>query len=262
MICAKSKLGHSLSQISELTGLTIDEVMERLGQATGLSPEALSSILHMKQRGLSLELISQKLDVELEVLKQFLPQAIKKTVETHALADQGKGPYEMSLGERAYTLGSTDDFKTYKRSTPTMTEDPKQPPQPTKTLPKSHDSTTPKFLYCCQNFLNTLHRVNIFTEEQSFHKVPNHWFKDFCRWSELPGGSLLITGGGRYPGVREVVKIDTPRSMQSALNLPCILLGAAMQQCITLSTSMYWAIGSVRGTLVQSVDGKYCLLCL
>jgi hypothetical protein len=53
----------------------------------------------MKQRGLSLELISQESEVELEVLKLFLPQVIKKTVETHALADQSKGSYEISLGE-------------------------------------------------------------------------------------------------------------------------------------------------------------------
>jgi hypothetical protein len=92
-ICTKSKLGHSLSQISELTGLTEDQVKQRLGQATGLSPEALSNIFDMKQRGFSLELISQESDVELEVLKQFLPQVIKITAETHALADQGKEPY-------------------------------------------------------------------------------------------------------------------------------------------------------------------------
>jgi predicted transposase YdaD len=83
-ICAKSKLGHSLGQISDLTGLTIDEVKKILGQATGLTPEALSSILHMKQRGLSLELISQELDVELEVLEQFLPPSSKRLSElTH-----------------------------------------------------------------------------------------------------------------------------------------------------------------------------------
>jgi hypothetical protein len=50
MICTKSKLGHSLSQVSELTGLTMDQVKQRLGQATGLSPEALSNIFDMRQR--------------------------------------------------------------------------------------------------------------------------------------------------------------------------------------------------------------------
>jgi hypothetical protein len=83
MICTKSKLGHSLSQISELTGLIIELVKQRLGQATGLPPEVLSNIFDMKQRGLSLELISQMSDVELEVLEQFLPQVIKKTLNSH-----------------------------------------------------------------------------------------------------------------------------------------------------------------------------------
>jgi hypothetical protein len=40
--------------------------------------------------------------------------------------------------------------------------------------------------------------------------MPHYQFRKFCRWSELPGGSLLITGGS-YPAVREVVKIDTLR---------------------------------------------------
>jgi hypothetical protein len=54
MICTKSKQGHPLSQISEFTGLTIDLVRERLGQTAGLSPEVMSNILHMRQRGLLL----------------------------------------------------------------------------------------------------------------------------------------------------------------------------------------------------------------
>jgi hypothetical protein len=206
MICTKSKQGHSLSRISELTGLTIEEVKERLGQATGLSPSALSSILHMKQRGLSLELISQESDVELEVLKQFLPQVIKKTAETHALADQGKGPCEISLGQRAYTVGSPDHCKTISRLPPMTTEETKQPPQPTEMLPKPQHS--PTFLYCCKFFSSKLRRVNLLTGEQSFLRVP-YLFRDSCRWSELPGGSLLVTGGS--PAVKGVVKIDTLR---------------------------------------------------
>jgi hypothetical protein len=207
MICTKSKLGHSLSQISELTGLTIDQVKQRLGQATGLSPEALSNIFVMKQRGLSLELISLESDVKLEVLKQFLPQVIKKTVETHALDDQVKGPYEISLGERANTLGSPEHLKTYSLSSPTTTEQTKQPPQPTKTLPKPQHF--PTFFYCSQYNTNKLHMVNLLTGEQSCHEVPSYQFEWGCRLSELPGGSLLITGG--YPGKYKVVKIDTLR---------------------------------------------------
>jgi hypothetical protein len=210
MICTKSKLGHSLSQISELTGLTIDLVKEKLGKATGLSPEVLSSIFLMKQRGLSLELISQESDVELEVLEQFLPQVIRKTVETHALANQGTGPYEISLDERAYTLGSSDHSKTYSRSPPTTTEETKQPREPIKTLPKPQH--TPTFLYSCEEHTKKLHKVNLLTGEQSCHQIPAYKFMLYCRWSELPGGSLLITGGwNRGTRLREVVKIDTLR---------------------------------------------------
>jgi hypothetical protein len=217
MICTKSKLGHSLSQISEQTGLTIDQVKERLGQATGLSPEVLSNIFHMNQRGLSLELISQESDVELEVLKQFLPQIIKKTVETHTQADQGKGPYEISFDERAYTLGSPEHCKTYSRSAPTTTDETKQPPQPSKKLLKPQH--IPTFLYCCRNNHNMLIRVNLLTGEQSYHKVHSYRFRTGCRWSELPGGSLLITGGG-YDAVREVVKIDTLREYAASSQPP------------------------------------------
>jgi hypothetical protein len=199
MICTKSKLGHSLSQISELTGLTINLVKQRLSRATGLSPEILSNIFDMKQRGLSLELISQESDVELEVLKLFLPKVIKKTP---TLSDQEQGPHEINIGERAHKLSSPDHCKTYSRSTPTTTEETKQPPQPTKT-------TTPTFFYCCRGGYQCLFRVNLLTGEQSCHEVPRYRFKVGSRWSELAGGSLIITGSVLWG--REVVKIDTLR---------------------------------------------------
>jgi hypothetical protein len=70
----------------------------------------------------------------------------------------------------------------------------------------------PKFFYSCIYNTNMLHRVDLLTGERICYGVPNHQFKGSCRWSELPGGSLLITGGwnGRTT-LREVVKIDTLR---------------------------------------------------
>jgi hypothetical protein len=200
LICTKSKQGQSLSQISELTGLTIDQVKEILAQATGLSPTDVSMILHMTQRGVSLEQIHQDTGVALEVLEQFLPHVIKESVvglETQivALADQGKEPYEISrllgVSERA-VLAFTLDCKTY--SPPSTTEETKQQP------------TTPHqtFLYYCYD--NQLLRVSLLTGEASSHKVPHYQFKMYCRWSELPGGSLLITGG--TPAARDVVRVD------------------------------------------------------
>jgi hypothetical protein len=48
--------------------------------------------------------------------------------------------------------------------------------------------------------------------------VPSYTFKYCCYWSEVPGGSLIITGGqNRYHyAVREVVRIDTHREFAVA----------------------------------------------
>jgi hypothetical protein len=106
----------------------------------------------------------------------------------------------------AHTLGFSDACKTYSRSPPKTTEETKDPPQPTKALPKSQH--TPTFFYCCEEATTKLLRVNLLSGEQSYHRGPNYQFRVACRWSELPGGSLLITGGGP---VRDVEKIDTLR---------------------------------------------------
>jgi hypothetical protein len=220
--CTRSNSGDKLSQ----TNLTILEVKERIRQATGLTPEKLRVMLNMQQEGCYLEQTREEYRVELEVLKQFLtdPQDehLQDTVvgfETRidALADQGKGLYEISrllgVSERAvlaYTLGSPDDCKTY--TPPTTTEESKSPhkPQAPKTLPRPQHSHA--FLYSCEQKTNKLQRVNLLTGELSYLKVPDYEFKEGCKWSELPGGGILITGGvaGRTV-VREVVRIDTLR---------------------------------------------------
>jgi hypothetical protein len=87
-------------------------------------------------------------------------------------------------------------------------EETKEPTQFSKTLHKPQDSDT--FFYCCEDHTNKLHRVNLLTGEHSYHAVPSYQFKYDCCWSELPGGSLLITGGA-IPPVSEVVSIDTLR---------------------------------------------------
>jgi hypothetical protein len=83
-------------------------------------------------------------------------------------------------------------------SPPTTTEETKQ-----SRPPPQH---TPTFFYSCQTNTNQLHRVNLLTGEKTSHEVPHYQFKLGCRWSELPGGSLLITGG--FPGVRDAVRVD------------------------------------------------------
>jgi hypothetical protein len=68
----------------------------------------------------------------------------------------------------------------------------------------------PTFIYSYELGTDNLHRTSLVTGERSSHQVPSYTFKYCCCWSEVPGGSLLITGGS-HPAVREVVRIDTRR---------------------------------------------------
>jgi hypothetical protein len=73
------------------------------------------------------------------------------------------------------------------------------------------EDSLPTFMYSYKNNSNHMHRTSLFTGEQSSHRVPSYTFEYGCYWSEVPGGSLLITGG-----VSEVVRIDTCREFSVA----------------------------------------------
>jgi hypothetical protein len=180
IICARSKLGDSLSQISQLTGLTKGQVKQVLAKAADLTKKELSTILHMKLRGLSLEHISRKTHVPLEVLDQFLPQETCRTLVP---------------------------VSSESRSNPSRTEE----------LNKSAQSK-PQHIYWLQTSTGQLHRTNLLTGEQSCYQVRSRKLNHHCRLSELPGGSLLCTGG--YYSVREVVKIETLREWAVSLQAP------------------------------------------
>jgi hypothetical protein len=131
------------------------------------------------------------------------------------LSDGQEGLVNMSA--RALTSKASEPAPKHHRTPPT--EEAKQPqsPQPTQTKPQH----TPTFLYSCGVETNWLHRVNLLTGEQSMVKLPQYWFKVYCCWSELPGGSLLITGGREDPTeVRDVVKIDTLRECAASSQPP------------------------------------------
>jgi hypothetical protein len=88
----------------------------------------------------------------------------------------------------------------------------------TTELISTRSTLRPKFFYVCSYYTNQLHRVNLLTGEWSCHRVHDYQFKNYCQWSELPGGSLLITGG--YPAGREVVKLDTLREFAISAQPP------------------------------------------
>jgi hypothetical protein len=86
--------------------------------------------------------------------------------------------------------------------------------RPQDLAPPSQPSPSPTFLYSCIERTNKLQRVNLLTGELSSYEVPKYNFRFRCRWSELPGATLLITGGDNE---RDVVKIDTLREWAVSL---------------------------------------------
>jgi hypothetical protein len=79
----------------------------------------------------------------------------------------------------------------------------------------------PTFIYSYKRETGQLHRTSLVTGEHSRHRVPSYTFKPYCCWSEVPGGSLLITGG-EFPAEREVVRIDTRREFAVAHCAPML----------------------------------------
>jgi hypothetical protein len=65
-------------------------------------------------------------------------------------------------------------------------------------LQPPHEDTLPDIIYSYKHHTGQLHRINLVTGERSEFQMPPYTFKGECCLSEVPGGGLLITGGG-YP---------------------------------------------------------------
>jgi hypothetical protein len=70
-----------------------------------------------------------------------------------------------------------------------------------------NEYTLPIFIFSYKERDAQLYRTNLVTGEQSWHQIPSYQFKEGCCCNAVPGGRLLITGGG-YPVVKEVEGID------------------------------------------------------
>jgi hypothetical protein len=81
LVCNRSKKGDSLREISALLKVPEDKVTELLGLATQLTPYELEIVLRMKERGLSIDEISQDFSVDIEVLRLFLPESSGEDVK-------------------------------------------------------------------------------------------------------------------------------------------------------------------------------------
>jgi hypothetical protein len=90
----------------------------------------------------------------------------------------------------------------------------------------------PTFIYSYKRGTNNLHRTSLVTGKRSSHRGLSYTFKYGCCWSEVAGGSLVITGGGFPVAVREVVRIDTCREFAVTTVLLCSHLEDPMLQFV------------------------------
>jgi hypothetical protein len=166
--------------------------------------EALHKLAHA---GASHGVISLALGLKPEVVRQVLSkhpsQIAKKAEPTFPVTDADEPPTMSSERVMLSTKKKAKISEICKESSTNCAQDLQ--------APQLHEDST--FIYSYEYFLNTLHRTNLVTGEQSSHQVPSYTFNVGCCWSEVLGGSLLVTGGLNrdYRAVREVVRIDTRR---------------------------------------------------
>jgi hypothetical protein len=112
----------------------------------------------------------------------------------------------------------------------------------------------PQYFYCCKYDTNQLVWTNLLTREQFSHSIPGYLFKLYCRWSELPGGSLLITGGGK--AAREVVQIDTLREFavcaQAPMHTPRIM------HAVLYHSQYLYVMGGFNGRNLSECERYVC----
>jgi hypothetical protein len=117
----------------------------------------------------------------------------------------------------------------------------------------------PTFIYSYESGTGQLHMASLVTGEHSSHRVPSYEFKLGCCWSEVPGGSLLITGGqiSRSPiSVREVVRIDTRREYAVAHGPP--MLTARHGHAAVYHTPHLYILGGENGRCVRECERYVC----
>jgi hypothetical protein len=113
----------------------------------------------------------------------------------------------------------------------------------------------PTFIYSYNQCSDQLHRTNLVTGKSSSHRVPSYTFEGGCCWSEVPGGSLLITGGG-WPVGEEVVRIDTRREFAAADSAP--MLTPRRNHAAVYHTPHLYILGGWSGRCLSECERYVC----
>jgi hypothetical protein len=113
-----------------------------------------------------------------------------------------------------------------------------------------YEDFMPDFIYSIGIYTDQMHRTDLVTGEQSSHRVPSYMFKLGCCLNEVPGGSLIVTGGKNQDDreVREVVSIDVGTFEVSPQ--PHMLTPRALHAAVYHSQHLY---------LIGGANGDRCL---
>jgi hypothetical protein len=119
-----------------------------------------------------------------------------------------------------------------------------------------HLHEVPTFIYIYKNTLTSC--TGLVTGEHSSHQVPSYWFKDCSCWSEVSGGSLLITGGLNrgHNAIREVVRIDTRREFAVAHCAP--MLTPRVSHAAVYHTPHLYVLGGFDGRWLSECERYVC----
>jgi hypothetical protein len=138
-------------------------------------------------------------------------------------------------------------------------KDPDQEGNQCKQDTRDHLHEVPTFIYSYEHNTEQLHRTSLINGEQSSLRVPSYTFKGSCCWSEVPGRSLLITGGENEDssGVRDVVRIDTRREFAVA-HCPPMLTPRGYHAAVYHTPHLYILGGSNGGRELSECERYVC----
>jgi hypothetical protein len=116
--------------------------------------------------------------------------------------------------------------------------------------------TEPSFIYSYESNTDKLHRTSLITGEASCHRVISYEFKQYSVWSELPGGSLLITGGKQLPhSSREVVRID---SRTFEVSLQPAMITSRRSHAAVYHAQLLYVLGGWRRSSLRECERYVC----
>jgi hypothetical protein len=220
------RVGQAASQTKNAQEATLRSIEESSQKSETVAQQALTSLrdkvealtgVHLKA-GEEVKSVKRAHDIQIQGLDEKFNKAEAATQQTLNILRGAVEAMRVDLGQawsqceqaQEPMLNATSEktpavlahtLDSYSTSPPSTTEETKEsePPKP---------QHTPTFLYSLKANTNQLERVNLLTGEESKHEVSHYLFNDGCRWSKLPGGSLLITGGGSRDAVSDVVRLD------------------------------------------------------